>query len=109
YVGVGAEVVYPDRVGGSATAGAYEDVIAAVPDTHEGSLAGCAGFVAGIRDNDHRQAGFAQRRRFFAVRPLVALDLFADPVAGARYVFACHDDLRCRRDAAAGLDVRTRV
>ena len=63
-----------------------ERVLAVVLDAHEGHLADLAGLVASCRDDDDRLPGVAERVVLRAAARLVALDLLAHPVPGARLV-----------------------
>src|SRR4030095_16764603 len=80
--GIGAKVVDPDRVGRRATHRAHEDVVGAVLDPHQWSLANRARLVASVLDDEDRQPGVAQRGAFLPAAALVELDLVAYPLPG---------------------------
>src|SRR5690606_9233926 len=85
-VRIRAQVVHPVRVLRRAALRADQDVAVSVLDPHERCLADRAGLVADVGDDDHRQAGVAQRGALGAAAFLVELDLLAHPIPGARNV-----------------------
>ena len=77
----------PLGVGGSAAAGADEDVVIAILDAHEGGLADGAGAVAAVGDDDDGETGVAEGGALGAAAALVKLHLVANPLGGGGDVF----------------------
>src|SRR5262245_59256217 len=89
---VGAQVVHPDRVRWRSTHGPDEDIVGAILDAHQRSLADRAGFVTGVSHDDHRQPGVAEGSAFGPTTALVELDLVAHPLPGTGDIL-CHGPL----------------
>src|SRR4051794_18330054 len=83
---IGAQVGDPVRMRRGAALRPDREIAAVVLDAHQWRLAQLAAADTPVRDDDDRAPGVAQRRRLGATGGLVSLDLFADPVDGARLV-----------------------
>src|SRR5439155_19921271 len=101
---VRSQVVHPDRICRRPSKRPDEDVVGAVLDAHQRSLANRARLVAGMRHEDHGQPGLAERGALPPTAPPVEVDLPVHPLPGAGDV-ATHGDLLSRpghvKDASA--------